>query len=233
MVLQKFRSNRQRSTAVASLCLAFLLPACTPDSGRPTLAPVTTSSVPSGVADSVDPGVQALTAVLTSSTKATFSATYKVTTKLGATEHEVKLSHDPDQFAITVALGTPTGIGLFGGGNAATCTGFPAICKSGIDERKLNELQITSTFWGPAAARSLNIQASRTTEPIATSKPTIAGNAATCVTVVIGVGTNAEFCALASGALARWDDPTRHIELTTFVTGVDPANFAPPAPVTR
>ena len=217
---------------MAAAVMYCALAACTPSGQRPTLSEAGASTTSTSIGASADPGVAALTAVLATAPKATFSATYHVLTKLGSTQSDVKVSHDPDRSVVNASTAAGQPVSIFSGSIEATCSGQPLTCASGVNERPLADAQLTSSFWSASAIRALNVQASRTTEKIASSKRTIAGQSATCVTVIVGVGVNAEFCALSSGVVALWDDQTRRIELTSYTTGVDPANFMPPATIT-
>ncbi len=209
-----------------------MVASCTPDGQRPTLGAASAPTAPAPVGESNDPGVKALTALLNGQSTSSFTANYHVISKLGSTESDVRVVHDADHLAVTVTTGTLPGVAVYGGVSAATCSGTPITCKAGVDERPLSDLQLTSTFWGASAARSLNVQASRTTDVIPTSNIIISGQSATCVAIQNGTGVPTQFCALTTGLLARWDDQTRKIELTKFVAGVDPANFTLPARVT-
>lgn len=115
------------------------------------------------------------------------------------------------------------------GTTARTCRVGGIDCVDSIDDARISNLNVTSTFWGPSSATKLELDASRSVDASTGRTDTIASRLATCADVRVpapnGVG-NVTYCAVDEGVLARYFGADVSIELKAFEPTADPARLA-------
>lgn len=150
-----------------------------------------------------------------------YTAEYKVLTRYGNTTRSATVAVDGARRSITIGdvrfLTLPDG--------SHTCllnTTEP--CSTSIDANRISDTQITPNFYATDAAKRLRRDATSMVAKPISHIDQIAGRAATCVDVSLPGGT-AVFCTLSRGPLARLDDASVSIQLTTFNPTVDETSF--------
>ncbi|MDQ3468547.1 MAG: hypothetical protein M3487_02040 [Actinomycetota bacterium] len=183
---------------------------------RPTLA-----EAPAATGDAA---ADAVLERLDRASAATFSADYRVAPTRGnasATATVVQRGTSPR----AVTVGDVRYLTTLDG--TATCLLDTGTCDDGIDAALISDLQITPEFDARSPAARLRTDARRGIGPSIASTVTIAGQAATCVTVPLAP-TGTTVCALDAGPLARLVAADVTIELTTFSSEVDESSFQRP-----
>lgn len=197
------------AVAVVTLGAVVTLAACTPS--RPSLGAATGEQLggaagePTGDA-AVDAVLRDLEAPLTSS----FTLEYTILRKLGNTTATATVSRGPMATSVTI-----NDIRFLRSADDHTCVLTTKQCENEINDARISDLGISSSFWRDAPARALRVTYSRRAAPATAADTTIAGQPAHCVDVPVGTGTE-HYCSLANGAIATWDTAYHTIELTTF-----------------
>jgi hypothetical protein len=105
-----------------------------------------------------------------------------------------------------------------------TCAVGGTDCVDSIDNARISNLSVTSTFWGPSVVSKLELDSARSVDASTGRTDTIANLPATCADVHVpsidGVGS-VTYCAVDNGVLARYFGADVSIELTSFVPSVD------------
>lgn len=221
-----FRARLTRAAACAALAVTVV----TGCSGtRGTLSTTTLPPGPGGVTGQPvgDASVDAVLTRLEQPMAQSFTATFAVTRKLGAKQAEAVVSRGP--LAISVTIGD---VRYVRADTDHTCLLTEARCEDSINEARVSDLGLSSTFWRDAPARALRVAYGRRAAPVTGSTATIAGQDAACVAVAVGQGTET-YCALAAGTIARLDTAYATVELTAYEPTVRQEAFVMPgvAPV--
>lgn len=199
--------RRPARSVVAIVTLAVALSACA--GGRPSLSATKTeqlggdAGIPTG-----DTAVDAVLADLEAPLTSSFTLTYTILRKLGTTTATATVSRGPMATSVTVG-----DVRFLKADEDHTCVLTTKACESIINDARISNLGISSAFWRDSPARALRVTYSRRASPPTRTDSTIADQAAHCVAVPVGTGTE-HYCSLASGALARWDTNYLTIELT-------------------
>jgi hypothetical protein len=151
----------------------------------------------------------------------TFTAEYTVLTRLG----------DIDSTA-TVVQGSAGRRSItindvryvYDNGRTATCDLVTETCEAIINEARTSDVLLTSEFYGQAMASRLRVDAERRIGDPVASEVDVGGQRALCVAVPVNGGTKT-YCALESGALARFDANDLLIELTGYSPTPDEVAF--------
>ena len=114
------------------------------------------------------------------------------------------------------------------GAVSRTCAVTADTCTDGIDPAVVSDLAVTADFYDVSPATRLRRDVSQRVGSTEGAADTIAGEAATCVTIPIAQ-TAARYCALDSGPLASLRTTDVTIELTAYRPTVDDTAFALPA----
>lgn len=170
-----------------------------------------------------DAAVDAVLERLDTQASGPLTASYTVVTKfLGAqTSAVVAIATDAGH---SVTIGDVRYLTGPSGSFARTCSLATETCVDGIDETKVSDTLLTSTFFASAPAARLRQDFEVRTGPPVASTETIAGQAATCVAVPVTGGTKT-YCALDSGVVARMDTADLSIELTDYTSSIDRSSF--------
>ncbi|MDQ3738576.1 MAG: hypothetical protein M3337_05340 [Actinomycetota bacterium] len=169
-----------------------------------------------------DGAVDAVLTLLDAAATARFSADYTVLTRFGGTNTDAEVIQlSPDRRTVTV------GDIQFrvDGDDTSTCNLGSGDCASGVQERRISDVQITHRFYAEQAAIRLRRDAQARIGNTDAQKTRIAGRPATCVSIPQDGGT-VQYCALDSGVLALVDDADVHIELTSYDDSVAESDLA-------
>jgi hypothetical protein len=169
-----------------------------------------------------DPAADKVLALLEGEGAPSFTATYSITRKLGPNETTGTVVKDGSSLSITVG-----DVRFLGGAKAETCSVSGHTCQDGTVDARISDYSIASTFWAGGPARALRVALSRRAGPTVASSQTIGGADATCVDVPVGAGVE-HYCAVAQGAIARWDTAAVSVNLTGITPAADPAAFRAP-----
>ena len=145
-----------------------------------------------------------------------FTAKYTIVTKATGATSNATVAVDVDRRSITISNIRF----LIEGSRTGTCNVESGRCSNSIDDGRVSDVQVTHQFYGEATARRLRAEAAQRIAATAPSAATIAGFAATCVSVPLPAGSPI-YCVLENGLLARMDNGDVGIELTAFRDGVD------------
>ncbi len=109
-------------------------------------------------------------------------------------------------------------------GEQLTCDLLVGECENSLNDARISDTQLSHTFYGPAFARRLRVDADgRIGDPEAYTK-NIAGQDAECVDVPVPGGIKT-YCALASGPLAQFVGADVEIDLTSYSPEPDTTKF--------
>ena len=201
--------------AVVVIAGAFLLTACVTGE-RPSLeGDESAPGTPVG-----DAPIDAVLGRLENLTTQPFTAEYTIVTKATGGTTNAMVAVDVDRRSITISNIRF----LIEGSRTGTCNVQTGRCSNSIDDGRVSDIQVNHQFYGEAAARRLRTEATQRIATTATSAVTIAGLAATCVSVPLPAGSPI-YCVLENGLLARMDNGDVNIELTSFSDGVDELAF--------
>ena len=204
--------------AAGVTCVLLLLAGCTGKRG--SLA--TSASAATGGDTGVPVGDAAVDAVLAGLERAmttSFTVTYAIARKLGATQATALVSRAP--LATSVTIGD---IRFVRADVDHTCVLSTKTCEATINDARISDLGLASSFWRAAPARSLRVAYSRRAGAAVGSDETIAGQPAHCVAVPGGTGIE-RYCSLDAGAVARWDTAYVTVELTSWEPAVRQESF--------
>lgn len=211
------RRSRHASWApILALLASFTLVSCITGE-RPTLGGECTAAAPTGRAE-IDAVLDRLECVGTQM----FTAEYDVLTRLGTIESSA---------TVVQASGARRSITInqiryiFDGESTATCDLSAGTCEAEINEARTSDVMLGTEFYAKAFATRLAVDAGRRIGDPVASEITLAGQPAVCVDVPVTGGTK-QYCALASGQLARYDGNDFLIEITGYATTADESAFA-------
>lgn len=238
-----------RRRTLALVLLGLVAAACT--GPRPHLGAV----VDAGGAAAPKTGDQAVDTVvhaLEHHESAVFTATYRVERKFGAKVSTATVVVDRGRASISIG-----DVLIVHGATDHTCSISKKTCETGVVEARLSDAGVTSHFFDTSPARRLRVAMTRRTGPATTATETIAGVAATCVSVPIvltpavtvtsasgttvpgattanGAGGQVaagveRYCTTADGILAAWEGADVAVQLTSLSTTIDEAAFKLPA----
>lgn len=111
------------------------------------------------------------------------------------------------------------------GESGITCDLTSGECEASINEARISNLQLTHDFYASAFATRLRVDADRRIQDPTPYTEELAGQEATCVLVPV-TGGEKTYCALDSGALARYLGPDVDIRLVGLSPDVDESQFA-------
>jgi hypothetical protein len=166
-----------------------------------------------------DAGVDAVLGDLERAMTTSFTATYAITRKLGATDAVAVVSRGP--LATSVTIGD---VRFVTSDVDHTCVLSTRTCEDTINDARISNLGLASVFWRDAPARTLRVTYGRRGAAPSAGDETVAGQAAHCVSVPVGTGVE-RYCSLAAGALARWDTAYVTVELTAWEPNLRPEAF--------
>ncbi len=153
----------------------------------------------------------------------TFTAVYSVVPTLaGAAPADVTVTHSPTSSMVVFSTaGTVTVEYATVDGEQRTCAQGQTECVAGLDETRISNLGITSSFWGPSTANKLRTDGGRNVGPANASTTTLAAQPATCAAVPVGGAALAtvQYCALDAGPLAAYRGADAVIELVSYTPG--------------
>ncbi len=219
------RHTPHKRLVVGVAVIATTLTACA-TGPRPTLVDETV------VDDAV---AQAVLDRLDRSKGATFTADYEITPSLTGLPTHATVMQSGSQRRITIG-----DVDYYTDGNVSrTCVVGGTNCVDSIDEARVSNLNVTSSFWGASSAARLEVDSARSVDASTGSTDTIASRPATCAAVYLpatagsaasptiagGVGS-VTYCAVDDGVLARYFGVDVSIELTSFVPTVDQARLS-------
>jgi hypothetical protein len=211
-------AKRTPSVVAATVVLAgaLLLTACVTGERPSFVDDASAPGTPVG-----DPAVDAVLGPLERQAAGPFTAEYTILTKFTGVTSDATVAIDVDRRSITIANIRF----LIEGSRTGTCSVDSGRCSNSIDDGRVSDLQVTHQFYGDASARRLRSDAARKIGDSAPSGATIAGLAATCVSVPVSADGAPTYCVLENGLLARMDNGDVLIELTSFRDGVDEREF--------
>ena len=169
------------------------------------------------------PEVDAVLVLLEGPVAASFTTEYSIDRKLGAITTRATVAHGPLATSVTVRNVRF----LLDDTSPRTCDLTARSCQDSIVDARLSDLGIGARFWRDSPARALRVTAARRSGSTTASTPTIGGQPATCVDVPVGTGAE-RYCALNTGAIARWDTAYVDIEATSTRPTFDPEAFVTP-----
>lgn len=149
------------------------------------------------------------------------TADYTILTKATGGMSNATVAVDVDRRSITISNIRF----LIEGSRTGTCSVDSGRCSNSIDDGRVSDIQVTHEFYGEASARRLRADAAQRIGATAPSAATIAGLAATCVSVPVSANGAATYCVLDNGLLARMDNGDVLIDLTSLRDGVDERDF--------
>lgn len=166
-----------------------------------------------------DASADAVLERLGGATEATFTAQYRIDATSGSATAAASIAQQaPARRSVTIGSVRY----LTTGDGTLTCV--DGECRDGLDAARVSDLQVTPEFEATSPAARLRTDFGRATGPTVSSAETIAGQAATCVTVPLAP-TGITVCALDSGPLARLVAADVRIELTSFSGEVEDESF--------
>lgn len=170
-----------------------------------------------------DAAIDAVLDRLESASGANFTAVYSVaSTQQGASPADVTVAHSSTETYIVFTTGGVVSVEyVTTDGEQRTCAAGQTECVAGLDETRISNLGISSSFWGPSTAAKLRADGSRNVADAIASTATLAGQPATCTAVNVGVPSVApvEYCAVDAGPLATYRGADATIELVSYSPG--------------
>jgi hypothetical protein len=167
-----------------------------------------------------DAGADQVLALLEEVGDGPFTASYQVTRKLGPNVTTAAVVQDGDRRSITVG-----DIRFLHTDHDVTCTLSTKTCEPGVQDARISDYSIGSTFWAGGPARALRVAMTRRAGAPVASTQNIAGVDAQCVDVPVGAGVE-HYCATPAGPIARWDTAAVTVELTGFAGTSDENAFS-------
>ena len=113
---------------------------------------------------------------------------------------------------------------IYDNGRTLTCDLVSETCEAVINEARASDLLLTSEFYAQSMASRLRVDAERRVGDPVASNVVLGGQPALCVAVPVTGGTKT-YCALESGALARFDGSDLLVELNSYSSTPDEAAF--------
>jgi len=173
-------------------------------------------------AETGDSAVDAVLDRLDQARTATFTADYDVLTRFGGLQTPATVVQAAaDRRSITVGNVRF----IYDGATTATCLLDTAACSDTIDAGQISNTQLAPDFYGSSAAARLRRDAAAHIDATTGSTEVIAGETATCVAIPVPNATST-YCVLDNGVVARIDAADVVIEMTSYATEPDEAQFA-------
>jgi len=166
-----------------------------------------------------DSAIEAVLDRLDGAGATSFTATYAITPTLAdAVPAEVTVTHSPASSHVVVASGGAVTVEyVTTDGEQRTCAAGQSDCVAGLDETRISNLAVSSSFWGPSSAQKLRTDATRNVADATASTEILAGETATCAAVPIGpTGIPTVYCAVDGGPLAAYRGADVTIELISY-----------------
>jgi hypothetical protein len=212
---------RRPAVLAAGLALLAVIGAGCATGQRPTLG--SSVAIGGGTGEPVgDEAVDSVLRLLEGEESPTYTARYRLTRKLGATQADGTVVRDGDQRSITVG-----DIRFLVGPDERTCNLATGECEDGVLEARISDVGVATTFYGPSPARALRVAFERRSGPPVAGAATVGGLQTTCVDVPVGGGVE-RYCAAPGGQVALWDTAATNVELVSQVDTADPAAFTIP-----
>jgi hypothetical protein len=167
-----------------------------------------------------DAGADRVLALLEAVGNGPFTASYQVTRKLGPNVTTATVVQDGDRRSVTVS-----DVRFVHTDQDVTCKLSTKSCEPGVQDARISDYSIGSTFWAEGPARALRVAMTRRAGAPVASTQTIGGQEAQCVDVPVGAGVE-HYCATPTGPVARWDTAAVTVELTAFAATPDDNAFA-------
>lgn len=214
------------STLATTIVLALALSSCFTGS-RPTLEPADTL-VPLD-----DPAAADVVTALATTATTAFTIEYEIVTKFGGQTTRAVIATDE-------ILGTSVEIGdiryLFTAeGTTSTCSTTTLECATGIDETRVSDRQLTSTFFKQSAIERIRQDARVAVGPATGYEgSTDVGRASRCADFSVvdtqGAARTKTYCVFENyGVIATMDVADLSVRTVMVEDTVDPARFQPPA----
>ena len=214
------------STLAATIVLALALSSCFTGS-RPTLEPADT------LVRLDDLAATAVVSALTTTATTAFTIEYEIVTKFGGQTTRAVIATDE-------ILGTSVEIGdtryLFTAeGTTSTCSTTTFECATGIDETRISDRQLTSTFFKQSAIERIRQDARVAVGPATGYEGTTdVGRASRCADFSVvdtqGAARTKTYCVFENyGVIATMDIADLSVRTVRVEDTVDPARFQPPA----
>ena len=214
-----------RSVVLAVTLAIGVLNACS--GPRSSIAAGTAAIVllPGGAAGTTtgEPTVDAVLALLEGPLATSFTVEYTIDRKLGAITAGATVAHGPLATSVTVRNVRF----LLDETSPRTCDLTARSCEDTVVDARVSDLGIGAHFWRDSPARALRVTTARRSGSPTASTPTIGGQPATCVDIPVGSGVE-RYCALTTGAIARWDTAYVDIEATITRPTFDQEAFVTP-----
>jgi hypothetical protein len=166
-----------------------------------------------------DAGADRVLALLEAVGNGPFTASYQVTRKLGPNVTTATVVQESDRRSITVG-----DVRFLHTDQDVTCKLSTQACEPGVQDARISDYSIGSTFWADGPARALRVSMTRRAGAPVASTQTIGGQDAQCVDVPVGAGVE-HYCATPAGPVARWDTAAVTVELTAFTATPDENAF--------
>ena len=204
-------------SALVSMGVAMVLLAGCFTGQRPSFESTEPLPTATGNAD-----IDAVLERLDSVSDSVFTADYSILTKMGnVTSTATVVQARPDRRSITINDVRF----LYDDAAVATCDLTTGECEATINDARVSNVSIGHEFYGQSFAQRLRVDASRRVAEPTGYTITQADQQALCVDVPVTGGT-VSYCALESGALARYDGADLFIEMTNFSDVPDESKFA-------
>jgi len=204
-------------SALVSMGVAMVLLAGCFTGQRPSFESTEPLPTATGNAD-----IDAVLERLDSVSDSVFTADYSILTKMGnVTSTATVVQARPDRRSITINDVRF----LYDDAAVATCDLTTGECEATINDARVSNVSIGHEFYGQSFAQRLRVDASRRVAEPTGYTITQADQQALCVDVPVTGGT-VSYCALESGALARYDGADLFIEMTSYSDTVDETKFA-------
>jgi hypothetical protein len=169
---------------------------------------------PTGVA-----GADVVLSALEAAGTSPFTATYRLTRRLGNRQGTGLVVRDGPRLSVTVG-----DVRFLSGSAAQTCSLRRRACQPGTNDARISDLSVGSSFWAAGPARALRVALTRRTGTPVASTMSVAGVQAQCIDVAVGAGSEG-YCATPSGAVAMWQTAAVTVALTRFAAVADQSAF--------
>ena len=193
---------------------------------RPTLETVDT------LAPVNDPAAESVLQVLTSTPTTSFTIEYEIVTKFGGAITSATVSFDP-------ILGTSVDIAdtrylYTAEGTTSTCSKSTFECTTGIDETRVSDRQLTSTFHKQSAIERIRQDVRVAVGPAVGRTDSLVDTAITCAEFPVvdsaGAPQTKSYCAFDDvSVIASMETADLSVTAVSMSPTADPALFQPPA----
>jgi hypothetical protein len=189
---------------------------------RPTLTPAAPTLGGQAGEPVGDAPVDTVLGLLEGASAPEFTAAYTLVRKLGPNTTTGQVVRQGQVTSVTVG-----DYRFLDGATPLTCSLSAASCEPGLQEARISDYSLPSSFWGPAPARALRVAYARRSGDPQPATMEIGGVTATCVDVPVGPGTE-RYCATPAGPVAFWDTAATQVSLTAFQDTPDQTAFIVP-----